>query len=75
MTDLGMIALQAKELVVLKGRIKATDKFICRMKQKLIGIGSPLNDNRLGFNPPQLKHLQGIYDDIISLEEELNPEE
>jgi len=59
--ELELIGKQQLEIEELKKQVKESDNCYKLIRQKMVAIGGPLNDNYLGFNKDQLKFIQDIY--------------
>ena len=53
-TDTEIIARQARELIELRDEVARLKESASMARMQIIGIGGPLNDNKLGFNKEQL---------------------
>lgn len=62
MTDEKLIADQAREIASLKEVVSEYEAGTSDIIRMLVCVGGPLNDNKLEFNPEQLKFIQGICD-------------
>jgi hypothetical protein len=55
-----LTAQQALKIATLEAELQARKEAMGEIHLRLVCVGGPLNDNRLGFNGPQLNLLQQI---------------
>jgi len=68
MTQEELITKQQLQIEVMKQTLESNVKIIRELKNRFYGIGQPLNDNFLQFNPKQL----GWFHRTLELVESLN---
>lgn len=64
MTDMKLIARQAKDIAELRERVTAYEQSAMRIRLMLVCIGGPLNDNKLRYTPEQLVIFARIEDEV-----------
>lgn len=67
MTDDEVIANQAREIQELKVQIEQATEIKHSIMMMLVGIGGPLNDNKLGFTTAQFPLFHAIEQEICKL--------
>lgn len=63
-TDDELIAQQARENAALQQQLKESRAAVTRARSRIICIGGPLNDNKLGYSKDQLVTFAQILNDL-----------